>query len=336
MHWLERRSEVRLAPSQVLSGARSVLVVALQYAPFPSLDGSQEEDEPGGDLWPRVARYARGVDYHDLMGERLRTLGERIREGFPGHETRHYVDTGPVLERELAARAGLGAVGKNTNLLHPEAGSWFLLGELFTTLELTADPPVADLCGRCTRCLEACPTGALPAPYRLDSNRCISYWTIEHRGSVPAAVRPLLGDWVFGCDVCQEVCPANAAVEPATDPALRLPAERRELDLVGLLALRREDYVERFRGSPLKRAKLAGLKRNAALAMGNRGQLRYVSALSAALGDEEPLVRAHAAWALGAIGGEQALGALRTAACSEPDPAVRQEINAALARHGAG
>lgn len=296
MAYLERKSEVRLDPRRVFDGARSALVVVLRYAPLAG------EPAAAGDLWPRVARYARGRDYHDVMGERLSTLARRIEESFPGTVTRPYIDTGPVLERELAARAGLGAFGKNTNLLSREAGSWFLLGELFLSLELAADPPAADLCGGCTLCLDACPTGALPAPYHLDSRRCISYWTIEHRGALPEEARPLVGDWVFGCDICQEVCPWNRrsplARNPADQEAMRLPEARRELDLVGLLTLPREEYVERFRGSPMKRARLEGLKRNAAVAMGNRGDERYVPALTAALGDESPLVREHAAWAL--------------------------------------
>jgi epoxyqueuosine reductase len=155
-------------------------------------------------------------------------------------------------------------------LLHPEAGSWFLLGELFLSLDLAPDIPLADLCGSCTRCLEACPTGALAEPYRLDSNRCISYWTIEHRGEFPDEVREMVGDWVFGCDICQEVCPWNRDPAGADHPELRLPDSRRELDLAGLLRLSREEYVERFRGSPMKRARLEGLQRNAAVALGNR------------------------------------------------------------------
>ena len=216
MEYMRRRLEARLEPARVLGGARSAVCVALQYHP---LDG---DAEPAGDLWPRVARYARGRDYHDVMLERLRRLAARVEQGYPGTAWRAYVDTGPVLERELAARAGLGAIGKNTNLLHPEAGSWFLLGELFLTLELTPDAAAADLCGSCTRCLEACPTGALPEPYRLDSRRCISYWTIEHRGDLPPEAREMVGDWVFGCDVCQEVCPVNEA--PAGRGARRAAA----------------------------------------------------------------------------------------------------------------
>ena len=267
MAYLGNRLEARLDPSQVFPDARSVLCVALQYHPLEREDG-ERQPEPSGDLWRRVARYARGRDYHDVMGERLRGLEERVRAAFPGCETRRYVDTGPVLERELAARAGMGAVGKNTMLLHPEGGSWFLLGELFLSLDLAPDRPLEDLCGSCTLCLDACPTGALAEPYRLDANRCISYWTIEHRGALPAAARRLVGGWVFGCDVCQEVCPWNAAPAPTVHPEMELPPERGELTLARLLGLPREEYVERFRGSPMKRAKLAGLQRNAAVAMG--------------------------------------------------------------------
>jgi epoxyqueuosine reductase len=346
MAYMERRIEARLAPAAVLAGARSALCVALDYHPLAG------EAEPRGDLWPRVARYARGRDYHDLMGERLRALGRRIAAAFPGVVTRPYVDTGPVLERDLAARAGLGVVGKNTNLLHRRAGSWFLLGELFLTLELAPVAPItpitpdakdardatdapqappADLCGSCTRCLQACPTGALREPFRLDSRLCISYWTIEHRGSMPPEAREMVGDWVFGCDVCQEVCPYNRAPRESDHPELRLPAERAELDLAGLLALGRDEYVARFRGSPMKRAKLDGLRRNAAVAMGNRGDAAYVPALAQALGDAAPLVRGHAAWALGRIGGAAARQALAAALASESDPGVRAEIDGALA-----
>jgi epoxyqueuosine reductase len=330
MGYLGRRLETRLDPSQVFPGARSALCVALQYHPLYIEEGGERQPEPSGDLWRRVARYARGKDYHDVMGERLRALEERVHAAFPGCETRRYVDTGPVLERELAARAGMGAVGKNTMLLHPEGGSWFLLGELFLGLDLAPDQPLADLCGSCTRCLDACPTGALAEPYRLDSNRCISYWTIEHRGPLPPEARRMVGGWVFGCDVCQEVCPWNAGAAGAVHPEMELPPERGELTLARLLRLPREEYVERFRGSPMKRAKLEGLQRNAAVAMGNRRESRYVQPLTEALRDGESLVRGHAAWALGRIGGEEARAALEAALAAEVDEAVRMEIRAAL------
>ena len=337
MEWLRRRTEVRLEPSRVLEGGRSVLCVALRYHPV------EGDGEPAGDLWPRVARYARGRDYHNLMGKRLRKLARRVREAFPGAETRWYVDTGPVLERELAARAGLGVQGKNTCLLARD-GSYFLLGELFTSLELVPDArsagaPIEDLCGRCRLCLDACPTGALPEPYRLDANRCISYWTIEHRGAVPAALREGVGDWVFGCDICQEVCPWNQPKNlrrspPSPHRDLCLPEHRGRLDLAGLLRLGDEGYRERFRGSAMQRARHAGLRRNAATAMGNRGDLRYVEPLAAALSDDpEIAVRRHAAWALGRIGGGAARSALRSAHPVERDPQVLEEIAAAL---GAG
>ncbi|HEX4960880.1 MAG TPA: tRNA epoxyqueuosine(34) reductase QueG [Thermoanaerobaculia bacterium] len=329
MEYLGRRLEARLDPSRIFPGARNVLCVALQYHPLDREDG-ERQPEPRGDLWRRVARYARGEDYHEVMGERLRALETRVHEAFPGCETRRYVDTGPVLERELAARAGLGAVGKNTMLLHPEGGSWFLLGELFLSLDLAPDQPLTDLCGSCTLCLDACPTGALPEPYRLDSNRCISYWTIEHRGPLPTETRRMVGAWVFGCDVCQEVCPWNAEPAGAVHPEMELPAGRAELTLERLLRLPREEYVERFRRSPMKRAKLAGLQRNAAVAMGNRLESRYVPPLAAALRDGESVVRGHAAWALGRIGGAEARRILKEALAEEGDEGVRAEIEASL------
>ena len=325
MRWLERNVEVREDPRQRLPGARTALVVALQYHP---LEGQAEVE---GDLWPRVARYARGRDYHDVMGKQLKALARRIEEAFPGASTRPYVDTGPILERELAARAGLGVQGKNTNLLHRQWGSYFLLGELLLTLDLEASEPIADLCGRCRRCLDHCPTGALPEPYRLDSRRCISYWTIEHRGDLPEAAREMLGEWVFGCDICQEVCPWNYKAAAGDHEKLRLPPERRELDLAGLLALGREEYVARFTRSPMKRAKLGGLKRNVAVAMGNRRDAGYLPALERCLAEEEEaLVRRHAAWATGRIGGEPARQVLERARAKEKDPTVCEEIDAAL------
>ncbi len=317
--------EERLDGSRIFPGARSVLCVALQYAPMEDAEGS-------GDLWPGVARYARGDDYHETMIGRLALLEERIQEALPDAITRRYVDTGPVLERELAARAGLGAVGKNTNLLHPEGGSYFLLGEIFTSLELAPDVPLADMCGSCTACLEACPTDAFVAPYQLDSRRCISYWNIEHRGPFPLPARKWVEEWVFGCDVCQEVCPWNAEPTPAREASFAIPERRRHLGLVDILRLSRDDYVEIFRRSPIKRAKLAGLKRNATVVMGNRRRREYVPALSDLLFlEEEPVLRGHAAWALGRIGGEEARTALSKALTEEADGGVLEELEGALA-----
>ncbi|MFQ5525187.1 MAG: tRNA epoxyqueuosine(34) reductase QueG [Thermoanaerobaculia bacterium] len=334
MRYLERGVEKRLDPRTVLPGARSAVCVALRYAPLESEVGSTPVAE--NDLWPGVARYARGDDYHDVMLARLEALEAELQAAFPGTATRRYVDTGPVLERELAAKAGLGGFGKNCNLLDPEIGSWFLIGEVLTTLALESDTQVADPCGSCTKCLEACPTGALPEPYRLDSRRCISYWTIEHRGPIPEGMRRKLGHWVFGCDVCQEVCPANVDLGGFDRPEMELPPWRRTLTLTRLLGMSQSEYTAAFRGSAMKRAKLVGLKRNVAVAMGNLGEARFIEPLVAALGDAEPLVRAHAAWALARIesepGPESGVrgAALERALETEKDPEARTEINAAL------
>ncbi|MEE2776062.1 MAG: tRNA epoxyqueuosine(34) reductase QueG [Acidobacteriota bacterium] len=325
MSYMEREPERRADPRRSLEGARSALCVALDYAPEPS--GQAE-----GDLWRGVARYARGRDYHDVMGERLRLLCARIEQFFPGTTTRPYVDTGPVLERELAARAGLGAIGKNTNLLHPEAGSYFLLGEILLTLDLEPDTPIADLCGSCRACLDACPTDAFAQPWVLDSRRCISYWTIEHRGDLPEAVRPELGEWVFGCDICQEACPVNIDGATATDPALALPADRSGLGLDDVTVMSREEYVERFRASPMKRAKLDGLGRNAAVALANRGRQEDVGHLREALHHGEAMVKRHAAWGLGAVGGKDAEAALLEGLERDPDAGHRDEMASALSQ----
>jgi epoxyqueuosine reductase len=315
-----RRSDLRVA----FPWARSVLSVGLQYdTPHPY--STQVPQDRG---W--IARYAWGDDYHAVMKARLDAVVARLEAEVGLFRSKTYVDTGPVVERAYAAAAGLGAWGKNTCLLHPEHGSWFFLGEAVTDLEMEADAPRPDMCGSCTACLEACPTGALPAPYRLDSNRCISYWTIEHRGPLPPAARRWVGEWVFGCDVCQEVCPLNAAPAAGAHPELRLPPRRGELDLAGLLAMSRDEYVDRFRGSPMKRAGYPGLRRNAAVAMGNRRQRRYVAALALALADEDPGLRRHAAWSLGQIGGEEAARHLRSGLAAEADAEVRGEIRAAL------
>lgn len=325
MSYLERRTAERSDPRLLLPGARSALCVTLRYHPLC------DEEEPDGDLWPRVARYAHGDDYHLSMEKSLRALAVRIHKAFPGCATRPYVDTGPVLERDLAAAAGLGAVGKNTLLLHPEDGSWFLIGEILLTLDLAADPPLADLCGTCSQCLEACPTGALTEPYRLDSRRCISYWTIEYRGSLPEEIRPEIGDWVFGCDICQEVCPLNHDLLAARQDSLRLPAKRAEVDLAALVNMPRDEYVERFRRSPMKRAKLEGLQRNAAVVMGNRRSKSYLEPLGQALQSAAPAsVRGPAAWALGRIGGEASQERLLAQAETESDPDVLREIRSAL------
>ncbi|MGC9336426.1 MAG: tRNA epoxyqueuosine(34) reductase QueG, partial [Anaerolineae bacterium] len=247
----------------------------------------------------RVSRYAWGTDYHDVILRKMHQLAQWISEQLGRRLTyRTYVDTGPLLERELAQQAGLGWIGKNANLIHPKLGSYFFLGELLTDLELEPDAPFSDeRCGSCTACLDACPTGALTAPHTLDARRCISYLTIEHRGAIPEETRPLIGDWVFGCDVCQEVCPWNRRfAHPGRRPAFR--AVHDTLDLVEMLKLDEDAFRSRFRETPLWRARRAGLARNAAVVLGNLGDPRAIPALEHALSDADPLVAEHALWAL--------------------------------------
>jgi epoxyqueuosine reductase len=247
----------------------------------------------------RVSRYAWGADYHDVILGKLNQLAEWIQGQVEQRLAyRAYVDTGPLLERELAQQAGLGWIGKNTNLIHPRMGSYFFLGELLLALELEPDAPFAnDRCGSCTACLNACPTGALTAPRTLDARRCISYLTVEHREAIPEQTRPLIGDWVFGCDVCQEVCPWNRRfARPTREPAFR--SRRATLDLVEVLALDEDAFRSRFRETPVWRARRSGLLRNAAVVLGNLGDPAVIPALERALSDPEPLVAGHTAWAL--------------------------------------
>jgi epoxyqueuosine reductase len=317
MGYLERGRDKRADPERVLPGARSVVVCALGYFQGPTANG------PSG-----IARYAWGEDYHAVMEPRLRALADVVAGLAPGAATRAYVDTGPLLERDLAARAGLGWIGKNTMLLHPRLGSFFFIGTVLTTAELEPDAALPDRCGSCRRCLDACPTEAFVAPYVLDSRRCIAYLTIEHRGPIPADLRAGVGTWMFGCDVCQDVCPWNRRA-PATQEAAFGP--RPAPPLAKLLALDEVAYRERLRGSPLKRTRREGLARNAAVALGNHGSPDDVPALAEALGHGDSVVRGHAAWALGRIGGAEARAALLAARARESDPATREEIEGALA-----
>jgi epoxyqueuosine reductase len=295
MDYLARGAEKRRDSRRPLPGTRSAIVVAMNY-------GGRE---PGG----AVARYARGNDYHDIMLERLHDLHRWI-ESDAGRPIlgKAYVDTGPLLERDLARRAGLGWFGKNTNLINPSLGSFFFLGALLVDLDLTPDVPFdADRCGSCTRCLDACPTSAFVAPRVLDATRCISYLTIELKESIPLELREGVGDRVYGCDTCQDVCPWNerfAQSLPDGSPyASRAALTGRDSRTLAaeLLAMGDEEFRNGFRGSPMKRAKLRGLKRNAAVALGNIGDERDIDILTRAQDDPDPLVRDHAAWALAQV-----------------------------------
>jgi epoxyqueuosine reductase len=325
MTYLERNAEKRLDPQRVLPGAKSIVSVAMNYWLGPSSDGLGE-DLPRG----RVARYAWGDDYHEVLLDRLKRLQGEIEELSGG---KAYVDTGPILEREAAANAGVGWVGKHTNLIRHGTGSWLLLGEILTTAELEYDVPTRNLCGTCTRCIDACPTDAIVEPYRVDSRKCISYLTIELKGRLPTEMRPQIGDWIFGCDICQEVCPWNRKIGPAPQDHFTARGEDvRHPDLIELMRVDEETFRERYRKSPIKRAKRRGLLRNAAVALGNSGDRRVVPALIQALQDLEPLVREHAAWALGQLGGTEARNALEARLESETEESVLESIQAALTR----
>ena len=288
MHYLERGADFRRDARRPEPDMRSAIVVAMNYG------GTQ----PAGP----IARYARGDDYHAVMREKLDDLGRWFVEANGGAvRTRAYVDTGPVLERDLGRRAGLGWFGKNTNLINPALGSFFFIGALFTNAELEADAPFeADRCGTCTRCLDACPTQAFVAPRTLDATRCISYLTIELRGEIPLEFRAAIGELVYGCDICQDVCPWNVRFSrDVTEPALRPRADRVNPGAAELLALSEHEWRERFGNSAMTRAKRRGLARNAAVALGNRRDPGTIPALVAAKRDDpDPVVRSHAAWAL--------------------------------------
>ncbi len=290
MGYLQRSRAERIDPGRLLPGARSVVAVALGYRP--------PHEAPG---WAAIARYARGRDYHDVMRPRLEALASVIDHGAPaGTRSRTAVDTSAVLERDLAAGAGLGWIGKNTNLLRLDLGSYFFIGVVLTTAVLEPDARVPDHCGTCTACLDACPTHAFPAPYVLDARRCLSYLTIEHRGEIAPDLAPEVRDWIFGCDVCQEVCPWSRKSAPATEPAFA-PATGPPT-LAEILEMDDGMFRERFRGSAITRARRAGLVRNAALAAGNSGLRELLPSLRKLAGDADAGVRGAAAWALERLG----------------------------------
>ncbi|MBW3656547.1 MAG: tRNA epoxyqueuosine(34) reductase QueG, partial [Gemmatimonadetes bacterium] len=276
----------------------------------------------------RIARYAWSREYHEVLKGRLAQLIEFLRERVPDARCAAIVDTGRLVDRAVARRAGVGWYGKNTNILTLRYGSWVYLGEILTDIALPPDRPTRRNCGRCTACLVACPTGALIAPGVIDNPRCISFLTIENRGPIPRELRPLIGDWIFGCDICQEVCPVNHRAEPAAPGP---PVVEARPALIPLLRLGEEEFRRRFRHTALARAKRRGLVRNVAVALGNVGDLGAVPALGEALGDEEPIVRGHVAWALGRIGGPAARRHLFSALAGETDEWVRSEIDLALA-----
>jgi len=325
MAYLPKRREAYRHPDHVLPGARSVLMLSMNYRTEPPATG--------GATTGRVARYAWGVDYHDLIRERLNHLADDLRSMVPEAAVRGVVDTAPLLEREYAQLAGLGWLGKNTLLLNTSRGSYFFLAALLTDQPLAYDQPqTVDHCGTCRACIDACPTDAFVDEYVLDATRCISYLTIEQRGAIAEEFREPLGDWVFGCDVCQEVCPWNQKSPPAQEPAFEPRDQTNPLELCALFELDEAAFRRRFRGSPLWRARRRGLLHSAAIVLGNHGDARSLDALERGLDDGEPLVRAASAWALGRLAGVRVRHVLEQRLLHEQDVAVMQEIRVALAR----
>ena len=327
MGWLAREPERRINPRVLDARLRSVVSLAFPYTPPrpPDLDWRAE-------LRGRLAAYALGPDYHDMVLDKACVVADTLVAEIPGAISRVYVDTGPVFEREWAIEARLGWFGRNTNLLNRYHGSYFFLAEILTDAEFEpTGEPYREHCGTCRRCLDLCPTGALTEGYRLEPRLCISYLTIEHRGPIPHEMRAQLGNWIFGCDVCQEVCPWNddharaAAVNEALMPSL---AE--------LMVLDDDGFRRRFARSAIKRTKRRGLLRNAAIVLGNSGNPAAIPILARALaGDPEPLVRSHAAWALGQLGGDSSVRALAAARTRESDESVAAEIAMAIAHAAA-
>ena len=350
MDWFtNERAAISADPHALLPEARSIIALGTFYL----TDAPRDLTTPG-DPHGRVSCYAWGDDYHEVIKSRLHQLADLIRAiaaedsiDSPTGDTRLFVDTGRMIDRAVAQRSGLGWYGKNTNILTREWGSWLFLAEIVTALDIEPDAPIAASCGHCRACLDACPTNAFPAPGVLDATRCISYLTIEHRGAIPLEFRPMIGNLIYGCDICQEVCPVNHVVERRLRTRGELGPEsageaRRAMfaprpdpgsspALIPLLALDDAAFSAMFRHSPIKRAKRRGLLRNVCVALGNLRDPSAIPALTTALLREpEPLIRGHAAWALGTIGGTIAQAALTEAQASEMTPEVLAEITYAL------
>jgi epoxyqueuosine reductase len=313
-------------PGGFLPWARSIVSVALNY------NTPQHRSEETEKIRGRISKYARGDDYHDVMQAKLAHLLAYVRQEAGAEvQGRIFVDAGPVLDREVGARAGVGWYGKNTNLLSMQIGSFFFLGELFLSLELEWDRPIRNRCGQCRLCLEACPTNAFAGPYVLDARKCISYLTIELKGAIPRELRPLMGTHIFGCDICQDVCPYNTKVKVTKEPAFHPRQGQHAPELIPLLSLTEAEFKAKFAGSPILRAKRRGFLRNVCVALGNLQRDEAVPALVTTVKeDPDPLVRGHAAWALGRIRTQEAHRALHAARAREPNSAVLEEIQASI------
>jgi len=309
MAYLERNAHQRIEPALVLAHAKSIICLAVRYSgdkpqragPPPAQD-TVPEDSRGV-----VARYARYQDYHNVLAPRLQALAEAVTNlGGPGTRSLYYVDTGPFLERDLAQRAGTGFIGKHTNVISRRLGNWTFLAEIITSVALEPDPPQTNHCGACTRCIGACPTGAIVAPFRLDARRCISYLTIELKGSIPVELRPAIGKRIFGCDDCLAVCPWNRFASAGGLMQEHVRADLEAPRLVELLGLDEQGFAARFAGTPMVRTRRRGLLRNVCVALGNTGDAETLPALERAARDPEPLIAEHARWAVEEIYRRQA------------------------------
>ena len=296
MNYMQRGEEKRCDPQKVLPGAKSIVVLALNY--FQGNESRRSSRQIG--TTGRIARYALGDDYHDVIEAKLDKIDQFLRDF--GGQQKCYVDTGPILERDHAAQAGIGWHGKNTMLIDERLGTWFFLAEILTTIELPPDDPVPDRCGTCDRCIKACPTGAITAPHRLDARRCISYLTIELKGSIPLELRPLIGDRIFGCDDCLDVCPWNRFAQISHETAFSARKSSTGMSLREYLEVTDAEFRQLFKNSPIKRIKRRGFLRNVCVALGNAGDISDLPALKRAAADPEPLIAEHAGWAIEQIG----------------------------------
>ncbi|MDC0035744.1 tRNA epoxyqueuosine(34) reductase QueG [Chloroflexi bacterium] len=311
-------------PKLLLEGAKSVISLASSYL--------TTEPDAMTSTNGRVARYAWGDDYHKVLKSKLGEYCAKL-ESISGEKinSRFFVDDGPMNDRAAARRSGVGWFGKNTNILTSTHGSWVFLSQVITDLYLKPDLPLKKTCGNCVSCIDDCPTGAIVAPYVIDNKKCISYLTIELRGAIPRKLRPLVGDWIFGCDICQDVCPVNRKASKSNQDAFKQRPGFSTPELVEILFMNQTGFSKKYKNSPIKRTKLLGLKRNACIALGNNGDFNSIPALSRVLKTEESLVRIHAAWALGRIGGEKAITALESALYFEIDPETVEEIRLSIA-----
>ncbi len=327
MHYLEKHLPLKTDVRQLLAEAKSVISLAMNYYTLDPPKALAEDPERG-----QISRYAWGDDYHELIRKRLLELVQFIKQAAETElKTRVCVDTAPVIEREYAQKAGIGWIGKNTNLIHWRSGSWYFLSEILVGVALESETPtLRGSCGTCTRCIEECPTDAIIEPNLLDSRLCISYLTIELKESIPKQLRSKMGNLIFGCDICQEVCPWNSKAVPTPEPGFHPRDGNLAPKLLSLIGMTQQEFSRRFKGSPIKRAKRRGFLRNVLVAIGNWGDRRAVPALKSALADDEPLVRSHAAWALGRIGGDIARRILQTRLTVETQTEVITEIQDAL------